>query len=789
MLFRSDYYKAFGLNVFRFIGGLRRSIVDLSRTIDLLQTNLNNTNEVIDAIEKIKSQTIANIEENITELASANRSCAKTLKTGLKDNLQRLCFVTDKPESSYLASSFKNHLKSRTPQSNSIDNLPDVWQHNLQLFINKIHLEFLTISLKHRLNIKLGKQLDDIQPMIESKFTHSIKSLKALTEEYKKEANVPNLSIIEKSFADLYNLNLTDSFESFSKDVGEIVKELPEQVKVNDLQFFVEIEKAQFPESDIRVIDYRKKAEFYIGSELISKAMDASEEISETLRETSTRIRDRIKLASFSIENILNNDDINKDEQKLKIEEALNVLLEELFADEKKASKAFAVFENNLEEYLKLSIEPIQSILFAHPDKTKTSKGKIIKILTPPRWSKRVFSSTKDFFNKQLVSLLYSQSEGIMIAKKITSFERDHKISNQATQELLQSLLPKPEVIKKLPFYYTSLFSGSTAINNDLWVGRGKELVEAESIVNRFKAGYSGGLLITGNRNEGKTSFSKYIAQKYFAGYTVHSIRAPKGGSSSKADFEMALQKALNVSSESTKFLNSSPGKRVIIMSDIELWWDRHENGGGVISDIKKLIENFGSEIFFMVNCGVTAYKLINRLYKLDSYFMGHIHCEPFDARELKEMIITRHRTGGLKLFYNGKYEDSLSEWSYARLFNKYFYLSRGNPGYASLLWLSNITKVAGKTIYIKSPSVPTLDHLKDISEDIWMIILQLALHRRTTIERLAKVLRVSEEDTMKLIVPLQRAGLVEERFPEVFAINAYLEPFLMEKLQEKGFI
>jgi hypothetical protein len=167
---------------------------------------------------------------------------------------------------------------------------------------------------------------------------------------------------------------------------------------------------------------------------------------------------------------------------------------------------------------------------------------------------------------------------------------------------------------------------------------------------------------------------------------------------------------------------------------------------------------------------------------------MGQIECEPFNAEELKQLVLSRHKTGGLKLQLNGKSEDKLTEWNLAQLFNKYFNLSDGNPGYTLNTWLSNITKVVGKTIYIKLPVMPNVSHLNSVSDELWMVILQISLHRRCSIDRLARVLRQNENHTKDLLKNMQRSGLVEERFPGIFAINALLEPFLVRKLKEKGF-
>ncbi|HPF94032.1 MAG TPA: hypothetical protein PLV65_08840, partial [Tenuifilaceae bacterium] len=117
----------------------------------------------------------------------------------------------------------------------------------------------------------------------------------------------------------------------------------------------------------------------------------------------------------------------------------------------------------------------------------------------------------------------------------------------------------------------------------------------------------------------------------------------------------------------------------------------------------------------------------------------------------------------------------------------RYFNLSNGNPGYTMNSWLANISKVVGKTIHINPPNIPNLTHLNGISDDLWMVILQISLLRRCSPYRLSVVLRQTEHETRLLLIEMLRSGLVDERFPNVFALNAMLEPFLLSKMREKG--
>ena len=172
---------------------------------------------------------------------------------------------------------------------------------------------------------------------------------------------------------------------------------------------------------------------------------------------------------------------------------------------------------------------------------------------------------------------------------------------------------------------------------------------------------------------------------------------------------------------------------------------------------------------------------------RFDQVFIGRIDCQPFDAKDLKDLVMSRHHTGGLNLVLNGRNESELSEWNFARLFNKIFNVTNGNPGFTLQLWLRSINRLSGKTVYVKTPVIPNTAGLGDIDEELLMVILQLIIHRRSDTKRLARALRLWEQKVESLLIDMKRAGLVEERFTAVYAVNSLLEPYLLEVLKDKG--
>jgi amino acid transporter len=783
----ADFFNQFGLSSIRYLSNLRKILIDHSRFIEGCAAKESIS---IEEVLKAKEDFENSFNEVLNDFISSNQQNINSLSSNFEQGIQQLCFVVEKPESQLLLKPYKKIVKRRRISESDIAREPEVWFENIKLYSTKIIADFTLLSLRYRFEIKIGRQVDELNQWTSNNLFKSYSNARILLGQISVSSDGIEPNTLVENMGKIGEPSMQNRFEELFKEVNAVVNDLPEEVAVNADNFFNDLEKGVFQQTEPRLIKLRKNVQYYVGIELISKARTEMEIVSDLLRNASKRLRDKLRLAAFNLENIIVQEEghikgasSSPIEQREKL---ISELLSDLKTEEMQVRQTLEDFDLKLKKYIKASLEPLHHMVHSKisNDQKERSSRKGLKTFD---WFTKRGRSVRQFLNSTLVRILYSQSEGIMLAQRLTTFEKEHKLSNQAVQELLVSLSSNMDVIKKVPFYYTNLFSGSTTLSEDLWIERPLEQQIAEKVSTRFLRGYSGALLITGERNSGKTTLSKYIANKYFPKHSVHSLKAPIGGSSDPEHFTQALKKALSVQVNPYFYLNSSPQKRVFIINDLELWWERVETGLSVVREIVSFIETYGSKYFIIVNCGKISYQLIRKVVEIDSSFMGRIECQTFDAKDIKELIIARHKTGGLKVVLDGRKEEDLTEWNFARLFNKYFSISEGNPGYCLQLWLSNITGIAGKTIFIKPPTSPNSNLLNDISEEFLMVIMQLFLHRRTSPDRLARVLRISEEQTILLLRSMQRASLVEERFTNVYAVNSYLEPYLMGQLKEKG--
>jgi hypothetical protein len=293
---------------------------------------------------------------------------------------------------------------------------------------------------------------------------------------------------------------------------------------------------------------------------------------------------------------------------------------------------------------------------------------------------------------------------------------------------------------------------------------------------------------VTGERNSGKSTFCRFQASKYFKPNRTFQVFAKPEGSISLEDFQIALSDATGVQGSYNEVMETIPEGSVMTINDLELWWERSENGTEVVEAICNLIDRYSSKCLFVININSYTATLINQILPFNNYFIEMIKCTPFESEELKELIIKRHHSTGLELVLAGN-EDSLTEIKTAKLFDAYFNYAKGSPGVALNAWLANILSVNNETLTIRPVIMPSLSALREIHEDWQLILSLLILHKHLSNDRLIRIAKMDEHELEMVLLAMFRAALLIEKKAGVYMVNPNMEPLVVQVLKEKSVI
>lgn len=784
--FNHQLYQQLGVAMLDFLSAAKLILSETNTALEGMEKHVGEKHFADKALAAAKLKLSEMTEQLRDKRVAAVDKFKQEAQDELVSGLEKTSLMLGEPLAFKKLSGYEKVLSRQKYETESLDNLHLELVKNLELYTIRIKIELSLQSLKARLRTRLAKHLAELESLVESRISKNLERIKTLMLPADEKDEALKTPKIPGELVNIEPFDLRKSFGRFYKDIQSILAGLPSEVSIAGPQIFLEAEKGRFSGESMEVIDVQKTTIKFIGRDLINNLRIELGETEEGLNALVKNINDISRLAIFNLDNLA---DATKDKPEEEINEQR---LSFISGTHQRIDEEQKVAENILKK-TKTDVYALLDSSFGLLEQGILYDG-IVKLAQQKKsfkipWSAELetaYQSLKNFTHKIWVSAMYTRSEGLLLMKRFSSAGDESKKETHELYKLIENLAPNPAVVKQLPYYYANLFAGNSTINTSLWVGMKNQLNEAETAIRRFKAYRGGALLITGARNSGKSSLSRYLARDFSVDGKSFIVRAPQAGSNKESALYEAIMQAAGSTLHPNILLEIQPENQVYVFNDLELWWQRTPNGSDALTALFRLVEQFDKKHLFIVNCNQCAYDFLNRLYGIEKYFFAQIHCEPFDARELKEMIMLRHKAGGLKFRINKKDEDAFTEFDFARLFNRYFSVSGGNPGFVVRAWISNITDIQGKTIEIKQPQIPDTAALKSLAQEDYLLILQFVLHRRFDKAKLIAVMHSNEQDVNETLNKLLRQGIVEEKFNGVYALNQMLEPLLIDQLKER---
>jgi len=777
----SEILNHFGLEVVSFFSEIKLSINAINDSLNRLSI-LNAKNEIsVNLIEKERDDILDMFDKIENHASSINLNLQNNLLRNWREDLSEMNKLTDKPIVNLeLGRKLKNKKSSRS-QIEYLDSFPYSWNKNYKYFVESMSLMSNSHLLKGRLKTIKSNLLQNLGNYLNDHYYLSIEEMR------KDSLKIKDGKLISLKYPQFSepSSELVNLFEEDFENARELYADLPEKVEIPSEEFYKVAEGGKFKEADASIVQYRRLTEHLIETNFIESIQNQIDTFSEKLIDESENLGDIVNRTNFNF-GTLEDESLDNSQKLQVIENTIKIFESKLNEELLQISNLEGEFIDKVEKDFILTTEPLNSYAIL---KASTELGQLIR----HKESKKVLSSISEFsekisriFQNIIVNLIYGKSKGRIFARKQKALEENDISAIDPVLRIVNSISPKPNVYAHIPYYYKKLFSGTSRVSSDFQVGMTNELAKASSAIQNYKAGYLGGLLILGERNSGKTTLSRMIASKYFKSDRIFKVQTPKMNSAQLNVFEDLLKKSTNIQGSIEDILHALPQHSTIIINDLELWWERSEKGFQVIDKIANLIRDHSNKILFIVNCNIHTFKLMNTISKLDGLFISTIECEPFDSESLKEIILLRHDSSGIKFKLGDKIDDELGEIKLAGLFDDYFNYSKGNVGVALNAWVANIIKVESNTVTIKQPVIPDTAPLNYLDDDWLIYISQIMLHRRISFETLKRLMKVSDERCKDVVKSLIRCGILLEKSPDIYGINFFLEPYLTKILKER---
>lgn len=792
-------------------------------------------------------------------------SFKKSLKV-IGEELKRVDIIGLLKKRHQLSPGNKDKLRIR------LKGVPDKWYRNQVLFLNGAMMELMLISCQNQMGAMVQKMVGSIGDIFQQNVIDNLKFEYETLDQFSANIKIDPVAEFKVPVVDWGyardTLHYKDMGEKLMSDIKELIGNLPEQIEIMGAEkptvgkkSLKEYETNQYEKIETISIDLQRLVNFLVFNYLTETLRKNISQLPEYFNKTIGIAEDVLRLTSFSLNNtdremfkggVLRDpkldEEVNKDTDPEGT--ATNGFQESIldFVNEGKTR-----VKNEMVKTKEHQKQVLSSLINAlaltsqklEPEQITESAGNLKEYIRKTRKRNQLLVRIKGLLpalRTKISRIWYSKSDSFLVARRNNISKESWSISaapwnfakNRGTMKmeeyilLLESVTPSNGVLDTLPFYYRQLFLGKQYVDRAFWTGRKNALAAAEKAVKWFKHGMvkkdgfgSGGLLIVGEQNSGKTYLSQYIAGKHFNKKQIFQISPPPGGSTDlKVLQDRMLDEILNNNDKMDKIpdlasaLDKLQDGSVVIFNDLELWWERSDMGMEVIRNIMDLINHYGRRLFFIVNGNVHSLKQMKRLEDYSGSFLMEIPCEPFNAEELKDIILFRHKSTGLKYKLKHQREDDMTVWGEAKLFSRYFDYSKGNVGVALQSWISNIDDVSSSekpdkmsyernsgVLYVSEPQSPDLKSLKRMDAEWSLVIQQFILHNHLSPKKLSRVSGVElniigsvlkEMNKVGLIITLnsKEAGTGNNNGPDsVWELNPYILPHLVNDLVGRGLL
>ena len=725
------------------------------------------------------------IHQNFNELELLIKTQATNCKLDLFNTIRNQVIEISKdslgPDARKI---IKRKLRTRIhPVIESIDEFPNNWETKSRILNNSAQLDCLILSEQKIIYNIVENFTDKVDSIVsEDVLAPAGQILKYIDDWLSKKSKA------------IKNIKFNDSLEARIKfqetymKISEIIERFPEEIEISSFSFKGDEAKNVPEDSDFVNVNPYKIARYYIDTRLYDPFYREMEQIDKLVKQSIIECREANSLLKFRLENVERESvDISLPDRDLS--DFLNSIKKQIYTEINKLNEAIDRIKYKADEMVKNAISPLYSHSIIE------AQNKISSLLREQKGKKFsiVFSKNIELIkvraNALVVSLLYSSSAGVIQAKKYLGKKGVAKVRIGQILDIAEKEMPEPKVFSQIPVFYRTLFSSKSLINDDLWVPMETETTIIKNALQRHKSGLGGAVLITGVHGSGKTALTRYCSNHFFKKGAIFTIDAPAGGSVEYEDWIAQLRLATGINGDSYEILRNMPHESTIILNDLELWWERTNDGTVVLKEIFDLIRVFGRKIFFIINSNTFSFNQINKVFPLEDNLQSVVECHPFNAKKLQQLIQRRHKTSGLTYYYKNIAEESVSQITTASLFSEYFSYSNGIPGVTMNAWIGNITKIDKQDIFITKPELPNYDILNNINTD-WLIIIAMFIqHKFMNASKLARVMGVSNEEAEVNIYNLSNAKVLESRDNDVYTLGRYLEPFLVKICQDKGII
>ncbi len=301
---------------------------------------------------------------------------------------------------------------------------------------------------------------------------------------------------------------------------------------------------------------------------------------------------------------------------------------------------------------------------------------------------------------------------------------------------------------------YTNILMTKGYIGESFLVGRDEETAHLQQLINNWRNGFRGAVMLTGQRLSGRTLFGELITNRFFPNNGIR-LR-PNSTINIKGRRFQTTGNLCDALDFIVKYgLQSSP---LVWIDDLETWWDKENSLAENIRKLSAHIDNNSGKIFYLVSTTNAVYDHLNRFRELDRIFQSEVNLDEFSLSDMQRAVLIRH--GATHKMMVDAEGEPLSETAFAKLIKKLHRSSNGVVGDTLNKWAYLTERVDEEKV---TPCQDKQYYLPDfLTADTGILLSTIFLEKRTNEYRLRKLMGPAFQSHYRSVLQrLQRVGLV----------------------------
>ena len=679
--------------------------------------------------------------------------------------------------------------RSAAALADQLRDMPTGWSTSQHLVLRRADLTLAMAGLQRRFIAIVHRMKSAVVQELNAGIIREYEALLAALRAFLTELETDGGARLTRTLDFRKYFNARRLINGLVRETDSVLEDLPQTLNTVSEEASRRLLEDPFDEADATTLSVRRLVQFLIEAEFMGVLQGELDAIPEAEQRAVGTAQDALRLIQFNQSDFESHGDAEDGAFRAQLTPVVENSIARVEAELEAITALEPSVTDRIDRQLRLILERCSAYaITGSADSLKQYvrgiEGQRV-LTTVGKGTRRVTAVARTL----LADAIYRRSAGMMLARKLgeTAVKGENIIDR--VLRLVTHYTPAPEVRQSLPFYYSQLFLGKSAMNKAFWVGRTPQLMEAEREIQNYRRGHGGALMVIGDRGSGKSSLCQQIAATWFDHERIYNIYPPAGGSIDPQVFKSRLEKEVEFQGDYADIFLTLPEDSVIVLHGLESWWERSANGTQIIDMISSIIDQHSDRHLIICNMDVHAFALLNALQPFADQALGVIRCGPLSAQELKDIITLRHRSTGLRFELGGRTEGQLHQWRLAQLFTAHFDTSGGRIGTALQSWIAHVERVEGETITVRKPLIIDREMLDELKMEWVALLLQLVLHRSVTVERLERITGMPLGELQVHLRTLVRMGLVDADAQGIVELNRYVQHLIVDHLRERGML